>query len=143
MTCYLGLDLGSVTCGVSKSETGFIAGTVETIRFEPDDYDTALDRVLEVVEREKPDVIVIGYPLLLNDDEGPRARICREFGEQLELESGIPVKLQDERFTTVESEAILLEADVSRKKRKKKIDQLAAVHILQYYLDKIQNQKGA
>lgn len=143
MTCYLGLDLGSVTCGVSKSETGLIAGTVETIRFQPDDYDTALDRVLEVVEREKPDVIVLGYPLLLNDDEGPRARICREFGEQLELECGLPVKLQDERFTTKESEDILIQADVSRKKRKKKIDQLAAVHILQYYLDSLQNKKGA
>lgn len=135
MTRYLGLDLGSVTCGVSRSETGFIAGTVKTIRFQPDDYDSALDQVLEVVQEEKPDIIVIGYPLLLNDDEGPRAKICREFGEELEKECGIPVKLQDERFTTVEAESVLLEADLSRKKRKKKIDQLAAVNILQYYLD--------
>ena len=52
---YLGLDLGSVTCGVSRSETGFIAETVETIRFHPDDYDQALDRILSVIEREKPE----------------------------------------------------------------------------------------
>ena len=135
MTRYLGLDLGSVTCGVSESDTGFIAQTVETIRFKPEDYNTAMDRVLEIVEKKKPDIIVIGYPLLLNDDEGPKAQLCREFGEVLEQESGVKVVLQDERFTTAESEDILLQADMSRKKRKKKIDQMAAVAILQRYLD--------
>ena len=136
MTRYLGLDLGSVTCGVSFSDTGFIARTIETIRFKPDDYNMALDKVLDIVDREKPDVIVLGLPLLLNDDVGPRAQICLEFGEVLEQESGIPVKMQDERFTTAVAERILLEADVSRKKRKKKIDQLAAVQILQTWLDR-------
>lgn len=136
MTRYLGLDLGSVTCGVSFSDTGFIARTIETIRFKPDDYNMALDKVLDIVDREKPDVIVLGLPLLLNDDVGPRAQICLEFGEVLEQESGIPVKMQDERFTTAVAESILLEADISRKKRKKKIDQLAAVQILQTWLDR-------
>ena len=136
MTRYLGLDLGSVTCGVSFSDTGFIARTIETIRFKPDDYNMALDKVLDIVDREKPDVIVLGLPLLLNDDVGPRAQICLEFGEVLEQESGIPVKMQDERCTTAVAESILLEADVSRKKRKKKIDQLAAVQILQTWLDR-------
>ena len=136
MTRYLGLDLGSVTCGVSFSDTGFIARTIETIRFKPDDYNMALDKVLDIVDREKPDVIVLGLPLLLNDDVGHRAQICLEFGEVLEQESGIPVKMQDERFTTAVAESILLEADVSRKKRKKKIDQLAAVQILQTWLDR-------
>ena len=136
MTRYLGLDLGSVTCGVSFSDTGFIARTIETIRFKPDDYNMALDKVLDIVDREKPDVIVLGLPLLLNDDVGPRAQICLEFGEVLEQESGIPVKMQDERFTTAVAESILLVADVSRKKRKKKIDQLAAVQILQTWLDR-------
>ena len=135
MTRYLGLDLGSVTCGVSFSDTGLIARTIETIRFKPDDYNMALDKVLDIVDREKPDIIVLGLPLLLNDDVGPRAQICLEFGEVLEQESGIPVKMQDERFTTAVAESILLEADVSRKKRKKKIDQLAAVQILQTWLD--------
>ncbi|MBF1114421.1 MAG: Holliday junction resolvase RuvX [Solobacterium sp.] len=136
MTRYLGLDLGSVTCGVSFSDTGLIARTIETIRFKPDDYNMALDKVLDIVDREKPDIIVLGLPLLLNDDVGPRAQICLEFGEVLEQESGIPVKMQDERFTTAVAESILLEADISRKKRKKKIDQLAAVQILQTWLDR-------
>ncbi len=133
---YIGLDLGSVTCGISMSETGFIASTYKTIRFQPDDYDEALDRILEIIQLEKPDEIVLGLPYMLNDDIGPRGEICLEFGRQLEIESGLPVHMQDERMTTVESESILLEADVSRKKRKKVIDQLAAVQILQRYLDR-------
>lgn len=142
MTKYLGLDLGSVTCGISWSETGFIAGTVKTIRFPSDDYDTAIEMVEEIVAERKPDIIVLGLPLLENGDIAERAQICLEFGRALEVETGIPVKMQDERNTTQESESILLEADVSRKKRKKKIDQLAAVQILQRYLDSHRNDSS-
>ena len=142
MTKYLGLDLGSVTCGISWSETGFIAGTVKTIRFPSVDYDTAIEMVEEIVAEKKPDVIVLGLPLLENGDIAERAQICLEFGRALEVETGIPVKMQDERNTTQESESILLEADVSRKKRKKKIDQLAAVQILQRYLDSHRNDSS-
>lgn len=142
MKKYLGLDLGSVTCGISWSETGFIAGTVKTIRFPSDDYDTAIEMVEEIVAEKKPDVIVLGLPLLENGDIAERAQICLEFGRALEVETGIPVKMQDERNTTQESESILLEADVSRKKRKKKIDQLAAVQILQRYLDSHRNDSS-
>jgi putative Holliday junction resolvase len=135
MKKYLGLDLGSVTCGVSWSDTGFIAGTVKTIRFQPDDYDSALDQILTLCKEMHPDQIVLGLPLLENGDAAERAQICMEFGKQLEQEAGIPVFLQDERNTTQESEAIMLDLDISRKHRKKKIDQLAAVAILQRYLD--------
>lgn len=134
MTRWMGLDLGSVTCGVSESE-GFIAGTVETIRFKPDDYNAALDKVLALIEKKKPDKIVLGYPKLLNGDVGERGQICEQFAEYLSEESGLEVILWDERFTTKVAEEILIEADMSRKKRKKKIDQLAAVQILQSYLD--------
>ncbi|MBR5755549.1 MAG: Holliday junction resolvase RuvX [Erysipelotrichaceae bacterium] len=137
---YVGLDLGSVTCGVSKSETGLIAQAVKTIRFRPDDYDDAIDKILEYLKEEEPDLVVMGYPLLENDDEGPRAQLSREIGEIIEQESGIKVVLQDERNTTKDSEQFLIQANVSRKKRKKVIDQQAAVRILQYYLDK---NKGA
>ena len=133
---YAGLDLGSVTCGVSKSDTGRLAQPVKTIRFRPDDYDDAIDKILEYLETEKPDLIVMGYPLLENDDEGPRAQLSREVGEIIEQESGIKVVLQDERNTTKDSEEFLIMANVSRKKRKKIIDQQAAVRILDYYLSK-------
>ena len=138
---YIGLDLGSVTCGISKSDTGRFAMAVKTLRFKPDDYNAAFDMLLDYFEEEKPDVIVLGYPLLENGDEGPRASLSREFGEQLEIESGIKVIMQDERCTTRDSEEFLISAGVSRKKRKKVIDQKAAVRILQYYLDSI--NKGA
>ena len=138
---YIGLDLGSVTCGISKSDTGRFAMAVKTLRFKPDDYNTAFDMLLDYFEEEKPDVIVLGYPLLENGDVGPRASLSREFGEQLEIESGIKVIMQDERCTTRDSEEFLISAGVSRKKRKKVIDQQAAVRILQYYLDSI--NKGA
>ena len=133
---YVGLDLGSVTCGVSKSDTGRLAQPVRTIRFRPDDYDEAIDKILEYLKEENPDLIVMGYPLLENDDEGPRAALSREVAEILEQESGIKTVLQDEKNTTKDSEAFLIAANVSRKKRKKVIDQQAAVRILQYYLDK-------
>ena len=133
---YIGLDLGSVTCGVSKSDTGFIAQAVKTIRFTPDDYDEALDKVEEYIREYKPDVIVLGYPLLENGDAGPRAQLSEQFKLALEDETKLPVYLQDERNTTKDSEEFLVQADVSRKKRKKIIDQQAAVRILQYYLDK-------
>lgn len=138
---YIGLDLGSVTCGISKSDTGKFAMAVKTLRFKSEDYNSAFDMLLDYFEEEKPDVIVLGYPLLENGDEGPRALLSREFGEQLEIESGIKVVLQDERCTTKDSEEFLISAGVSRKKRKKVIDQQAAVRILQYYLDKINNKK--
>ncbi|MBQ6126728.1 MAG: Holliday junction resolvase RuvX [Erysipelotrichaceae bacterium] len=133
---YIGLDLGSVTCGISRSETGILAQPVKTIHFPSEDYDEAIDRILELLKEEKPDLVVMGYPLLENDDEGPRAKLSREIGEIIEQESGIKVVLQDERNTTKDSEDFLIKANVSRKKRKKVIDQQAAVRILQYYLDK-------
>lgn len=133
---YIGLDLGSVTCGISRSETGVLAQAVKTIRFKPDDYDEAMDKIEELLKEEKPDVVVLGYPLLENDDVGPRAQLSEQFGKILMEETGIPVVLQDERSTTKDSEEFLIKADVSRKKRKKIIDQQAAVRILQYYLDK-------
>ena len=137
---YIGLDLGSVTCGVSRSDTGLLAQPVKTIRFRRDDYDDAIDHILDLFKEEKPDLVVMGYPLLENDDEGPRAALSREVAEILEQESGIKVVLQDERNTTKDSEEFLIHANVSRKKRKKVIDQQAAVRILQYYLDKTKKE---
>ena len=133
---YISLDLDSVTCGIAKSDTGLLAQPVKTIRFRREDYNDAILRILEYTDAEKPDVIVMGYPLLENDDEGPRAKLSREVAEIIEQESGIPVVLQDERSTTKDSEEFLIMANVSRKKRKKVIDQQAAVRILQYYLDR-------
>lgn len=132
----MGLDLGSVTCGIAISDPlGIVARAVETIRFDSEQYDQCLTKVLEVIKREQPDDIILGLPKHMNGDVGVRGEVSIQFKEMLEQQLSIPVILWDERLTTKAAEKILIQADVSRKKRKKVIDQMAAVQILQSYLD--------
>ncbi len=134
----LGLDLGSVTCGVAISDAlGVVARTVETIRFPEDDYERCLTRVLEILKENEPvGQIVLGLPKHMNGDVGIRGEICIRFKAMLEEKISIPVILWDERLTTVIAQKTLIFADMSRKKRKKVVDQIAAVTILQSYLDR-------
>lgn len=135
MMRVLGLDLGSKTLGVSVSDVmGMIARPVETIRFESDDYDSAFEQVQKYIKEFQSDTLVLGLPKHMNGDVGVRGDISIMFKEKLET-LGVKVVLWDERLTTVAAEKILISADVSRKKRKKVIDQMAAVQILQGYLD--------
>lgn len=132
----LGLDLGSRTCGIAVSDPmGMIARTVETFRFEEDDYAAAAKRIKECCQELKPQEIVLGLPKHMNGDIGIRGEISKQFKTLLEQETGLPVILVDERLTTVAATRLLISADVSRKKRKQVVDQLAAVQILQGYLD--------
>ena len=132
----LGLDLGSKTIGIAISDImGIIAMGVETYRFNEERYDLALNRVVEIVKEKKVEKIVLGYPKHMNGDIGDRAKLCEEFKANLEKMLNIEVILVDERWTTKLAESRLLEADVSRKKRKQVIDKMAAVVILQSYLD--------
>lgn len=136
MARVIGLDLGSVTCGVAISDaTGTVARTLKTIRFPQDDYDLCFDQVLSLLEEYEIKKVVLGLPKHMNGDIGERAQISIQFAKELEKE-GYEVTLWDERLTTVSATRILLEGDVSRKKRKKVIDQLAAVEILQGFLDR-------
>ncbi len=136
MQRLLGLDLGSKTCGVAMSDgLGLVARALTTIRFESDDYDDCFDQVLELCASKQVHEVVLGLPKHMNGDIGVRGELSIQFAEELEKE-GIHVHLWDERLTTVSAERLLLEGDVSRKKRKKIIDQMAAVQILQSYLDK-------
>ncbi len=131
----LGLDLGSVTCGISVSDAlGMIARPYQTLRFAADDYDDAFAQVSEVIAELKTNTVVLGLPKHMNGDVGIRGEISIAFKQRLET-LGVKVVLWDERLTTVAAEKILIAADVSRKKRKKVIDQMAAVQILQSFLD--------
>ncbi|WP_416326071.1 Holliday junction resolvase RuvX [[Eubacterium] hominis] len=131
----LGLDLGSKTLGVSVSDAmGMIARPVETLRFESDDYDSAFEQVQAYIKEFQITTAVLGLPKHMNGDVGIRGEISYAFKEKLET-LGIEVILWDERLTTVAAEKILIAGNVSRKKRKKVIDQMAAVQILQSYLD--------
>lgn len=133
----LGLDLGSKTIGIAISDAlGIIASGVETFRFDEDRYDLALNRVSTIVKEKKVELIVLGYPKHMNGDIGDRAKLCEQFKSMLEEETKLEVILVDERWTTKLAESRLLEADISRKKRKKVIDKMAAVVILQNYLDR-------
>ena len=136
MARILGLDLGSVTCGVSISDRGgIVARTLKTIRFPSEDYDICFDEVLKILQENEIKKVVIGLPKHMNGDIGERAQISIQFAKELEKE-GYETVLWDERMTTIAATKVLLEADISRKKRKKVVDQLAAVEILQGYLDK-------
>ena len=131
----LGLDLGSRTCGVAVSDImGMIARPVETIRFEEDDYELCLEKLQKHIKEFQIKKVVLGLPKHMNGDFGIRGEISIQFKEMLESQ-GLEVILWDERLTTVAATRILISADVSRKKRKQVVDQMAAVGILQNYLD--------
>ncbi len=134
---YLGLDLGTRTLGVSISDmTKTIATAYGTIHFEEDDYDEAISKLSTIMEKEPIEKIVLGFPKNMNGSIGPRALVTLDFKKQLEDTFNVSVELQDERLSTKEASGYMIKADISRKKRKKKIDSLAANIILQTYLDK-------
>ncbi len=134
---YLGLDLGTRTLGVSMSDTTkTIASTYTLIHFKDDDYDKAIKDLSTIIEKEPIEKIVLGLPKNMNGTVGPRALTTLEFKEKLEKAFSIEVEMQDERLSTKEASGYMIMADMSRKKRKKKIDALAANIILQTYLDK-------
>ncbi|MBS9337919.1 Holliday junction resolvase RuvX [Fructobacillus parabroussonetiae] len=133
----LGLDVGSKTVGVAVSDPmGWTAQGVEIIRINEDEKIFGLDRLGELIEKTGAKAVVLGLPKNMNNSEGPRAEASRAYAKMVEERFGLPTDFQDERLTTVQAERMLIEeADVSRKKRKKVIDKIAAEFILQNYLD--------
>ena len=134
---YLGLDLGTRSLGISISDlTKTVATTYGTIHFEERDYEKALKELATIMKKEPIEKIVLGYPKNMNGSIGPRAIETEQFKKMLEEHFNIKVELQDERLSTKEASGYMIKADMSRKKRKQKIDSLAANIILQTYLDK-------
>lgn len=134
---YMGLDLGSKTLGVAVSDiTKTISNTLTTLRFDEDDYDSLREPLAEIIKEQEIEKIVLGYPKNMNNSIGDRALITLNFKNMLEDWFHIPVYMEDERLTSVISNQVLIEADLSRKKRKKKVDGIAANLILQNFLDR-------
>ncbi len=134
----MGLDLGTRTLGISISDaTKTIASSYTTIRFPDSDYEVLLPQIQKIVEEQKIDLIVLGFPKNMNNTVGDRGETTISFQQKLKDYLNMDVVLQDERLSTVEATHYLLEADLSRKKRKNKIDSVAANIILQTYLDKM------
>ena len=137
----MGLDYGSKTVGVAVSDPlGLTAQAVETIcRKDENKLRKTCARIEELIAEYEVEKIVLGLPKHMNNDIGNRARKSMEFGQMLNRRTGLEVVLWDERLTTVEAERTLIENNVRREDRKKYVDQIAAVFILQGYLDSIRD----
>lgn len=132
----MGLDVGSKTIGVAISDMlGLTAQGIETIKIDEEAGEFGIERIKELVKEYGVTEFVVGFPKNMNNTVGPRGEASRKYKQLLEETFNLPVVLWDERLTTMAAERMLIEADVSRKKRKKVIDKMAAVIILQGYLD--------
>ncbi|ANU23554.1 Holliday junction resolvase-like protein [Planococcus donghaensis MPA1U2] len=132
----IGLDVGSKTIGVAISDPmGWTAQGIETIKINEAIEEFGMERLGELIKQYEVTEAVVGYPKNMNNSIGPRAEASEKFAALLKEAYSIPVVLWDERLTTSAAEKMLISADVSRKNRKKVIDKMAAVMILQGYLD--------
>ena len=133
----MGLDFGSKTVGVAISDPLLItAQGITTIHRKGENkLRQTLAQIEALIEEYEVSEIVLGNPRHMNADEGERSKLSAEFKDMLERRTGLPVVLWDERLTTVAAEKILIEANVRREHRKEYVDKIAAVLILQSYLD--------
>lgn len=139
----MGLDYGTKTVGVAISDAlGLTAQGIETIeRKEENKLRRTCARIEELIREYEVEKIVLGFPKHMNNDVGERAEKSLEFKAMLERRTGLEVVMWDERLTTVAAERTLIESKVRREHRKKYIDKIAAVFILQGYLDSLQISK--
>jgi len=137
----MGLDFGSKTVGVAISDAMLtIAQPLEIIRRkEANKLRQTLARIEELIVEYDVEEIVLGLPLNMNDTEGERVALTREFQEKLERRTGLPVYTWDERLTTVEADNAMMEAGIRRENRKEYVDKIAAALILQGYLENRKN----
>lgn len=132
----MGLDVGSKTVGIALSdELGWTAQGLKTLKINEERKQFGFEEIGQLIKEYQVEKVVIGLPKNMNGTIGPRGEASKQFAEEIENQFSVPTVLWDERLTTMAAERVLLEADVSRKKRKKVIDKMAAVMILQGYLD--------
>lgn len=139
----MGLDYGDKTVGVAISDERMLtAQPIETIkRTRTSKLRQTLARIESLIEEYEVETVVIGLPKRLNNEEGERCEVTRQFGETVERRTGLTVVYQDERLTTVSADAVLQEGGVRRQNRKQYIDKVAASILLQSYLDGLAQQK--
>jgi putative Holliday junction resolvase len=131
----MGLDVGDRTIGVALSDLmGWTAQGLEVIR--RSDIKKDINRLIEIIKEYEVEKIVVGMPKNMNGTIGPQGEKVQDFTQQMQQALQLPVEYWDERLTTVAAEKLLIGADVSRGKRKKVIDKMAAAFILQGYLDR-------
>ncbi len=135
MKKYLGIDLGSKTIGLSISESGIIAHSLTTYRFKENDYEAAKSMIVDVIDTYQITDIVLGYPKHMNNDIGIRGKISEEMKKHIIELRDVNVVLWDERLSTKSAISAMIQGKQTRSKQKQKKDELAAVLILQNYLD--------
>lgn len=132
----LGLDVGDRTIGVAISDPlGYTAQGITTIKRKNEDID--IEEIIKLCKQHNVETIVSGLPKNMNGTMGPQSEKVLQFCEHLKEKLNIPIKMWDERLTTVAAHKAMLEADLSRAKRKKIVDKVAATYILQGYLDSL------
>ena len=133
---YLGLDLGTKTLGIAKSDpSGLIASSYKLLKFENEDYNSLIEPLKEIINELKVDKLVLGLPKNMDNSLGFASERSLNFKKLIEDNIDIEVILQDERLSSVEANNLMIMGDTSRKNRKEKVDALAATIILQRYLD--------
>lgn len=133
---YLGLDLGTKTLGIAKSDpSGIIASSYKLLKFENEDYNSLIEPLKEIINELKVDKLVLGLPKNMDNSLGFASDRSLNFKKLIEDNIDIEVILQDERLSSVEANNLMIMGDTSRKNRKEKVDALAATIILQRYLD--------
>ena len=139
----MGLDFGSKTVGVAVSDPLLItAQGVEIVRRKSENkLRQTLARIEELIVEYEVDELVLGLPKNMNDTLGERAEKTQEFKDMLERRTGLSVQLWDERLTTVAADKAMIEAGIRREERKEHVDRIAAVFILQGYLDYLKNKE--
>ena len=131
----MGLDVGNKTIGVALSDPMFLlANGLETIKRKNASSD--IERLREIINDNDVELIVVGLPKNMNNTIGPQAMRVMSFVDLIKKQVDIEIVYQDERMTTIQSEAVLIDMDVRRENRKKYIDKIAATFILQTYLDR-------
>lgn len=145
MTRILGLDVGTKTVGVAVSDPfGWTAQGLEIIQIDEANEEFGIIRLGEIITEYEVEKIVIGLPKNMDGTLGERAEASQNYGELVIKEFDLPVEYEDERLTTAQANRMMIEeGDVSRKKRKKVIDKIAAMMILQNYLDRQAKLKEA
>ncbi|CAM3435473.1 Holliday junction resolvase RuvX [Nosocomiicoccus ampullae] len=138
MNKTLGLDVGTKTIGVAISDSlGWTAQGLTTLKINSEKDDFKIEELVKIIEKENVSTVVVGLPKHMNNSVGESGERSIYFSEKLkERFPSIKIELWDERLSTMAAERTLLEADLSRKKRSKVIDKMAAVFILQGYLDR-------
>ncbi|QGT98905.1 Putative pre-16S rRNA nuclease YqgF [Candidatus Syntrophocurvum alkaliphilum] len=132
----IGLDVGDKRIGIAISDPmGWTAQPHSVLTRKNIEKD--LDEILKICKEYEVNKIIVGLPLNMNGSYGPKASEITNFSQQLEEYSKISIEYIDERLTTKSAERVLIDADISRKKRKQVIDKIAAQNILQIYLDRL------